>query len=84
MRCGIDDLEMVMSECPFDFMTEFDNWWLWQVDAIAYGLTVEQAKLNAMFRKAGWKLVKGMRSGGWTYPNAYTNVTNLVRKADAH
>jgi hypothetical protein len=77
-------MQKVTNECPFDFMTEFDDWWLWQVDVIVYSLTTEQAKLNAMFREAGWKLVNGMRSGGWTYPNAYTNVTKLVRKGDVY
>ena len=52
-------------KCPYDFMTDLDNWFYWHECVMFYKLTPKQAETNIYFRKHGWKLVKGMKYGGW-------------------
>lgn len=57
-----------MGQCPFDFLTEHEDWSEWQVDVHWRKMTPEQATQNASLRKDGWKLI-GNRYGGWSLPS---------------
>jgi hypothetical protein len=52
--------------CPYNILTQFDDWWSWHADVMFHGLTPAQAEQNISFHKAGWVLLKGVRYGGWS------------------
>jgi len=52
-------------KCPYDFMTELDDWFYWHECVMFYKLTPKQAETNIYFRKRGWKLVERAKYGGW-------------------
>ena len=48
-------------------MTELDDWFYWHECVMFYKFTPEQAETNVRLRKNGWKLVEGMKYGGWIF-----------------
>lgn len=56
-----------MSNCPYDFINDFDNWFKYQTYIHSDNLTPEQARTNVQMYKNGWTLAKGMKYGGWVY-----------------
>jgi hypothetical protein len=54
-----------MENCPYNFMTQNDEWFYWHKCVMFDKLTPEQATTNVHFNKNGWKLIDGMKYGGW-------------------
>ncbi len=54
-----------MGGCPFDFLTDFDRWFLWQKFVEFDGLSPGQATVNVGFVSSGWRLVDGFKYGMW-------------------
>jgi hypothetical protein len=57
-----------MNECPFDFMSDFDGWWLYMKCRIVDDLSHEYARENVLAHKSGWVLLPGFKHGGWSHP----------------
>mgnify|MGYP000906087452 CR=1 FL=1 len=55
-----------MTNCPYDFMHQHEDWFYWHKCILFDKLTPEQATNNVKFKKNGWKLLDGMKYGGWT------------------
>lgn len=53
--------------CPFDFLSEFDDWWYWHECVIYWKTSEDLASKNVWFRRSGWVPVNNdPASGGWT------------------
>jgi hypothetical protein len=58
--------------CPYDFLTDFDNWFAWHKFVHFDKLTPEQATTNVTMMNRGWGLSKGFNYGMWQYSNPKT------------
>lgn len=50
---------------PFNILSEFESWFIYEKCRIVDGLTDEEARINVQFLTNGWELQEGMTYGGW-------------------
>lgn len=57
--------QSIESGPAFDFLTEINLWFAWQVEMVVNGLPPDHAAENVRFAEAGWVPIPGMKYGGW-------------------
>ncbi len=68
--------------CPYDLLTEFEDWFEWHRLVHVDKFTREQASINMTATKSGWVLVKPGKYGMWRLPNGeYIKMNHVTIRA---